>query len=178
MIRGALIRLTTVAAVGAAAVGATACHHRVAPTTAPIPTPAGAPPSVQAPVGAASVLDEPTAASAASTPDPQLRRYEVVAAEDTTFTILVGPDRWVRRGTVGVAVDPKRRDALVARFRVLSRVGDSAIALVTGQTTRVEVTHVALIRQPVSGPFRQAVFWGGLFLGLAVGAGAALLVHR
>ena len=132
---------------------------------------------MQTPVGAAPI-EEAAAVPAVSAPDPQLRRFAVVTIEDTTFTILIGADRWVRRGTVGVTVDPKRRDALVAKFRVLSRTGDSAIALVTGQTTRVSQTDVALIREPVPGPLRQGVFWGGLFLGAGVGLGVALLAHR
>lgn len=161
--------------VAGAALGVAACRHR-APPTAPIPTPAGEPPQVQAPVGAAPIIEYGSATP--NTPDPQLRRFGVVAVEDTTFTILIGADRWVRRGTVGVAVDPKRRDALVARFRIVSRVGDSATALITGQTTRVSVTDVALMREPVPGTLRQRVFWGGLLLGLAAGAGAALLIRH
>lgn len=153
-----------------------ACHH-AAPPAAPIPTPPGAPPQVQAPVGSAPIRDAAAPPSSPNTPDPQLRRFEVVAAEDTTFTILIGADRWVRRGTLGVAVDPKRRDALVARFRVLARVGDSATALVTGQTTRVDPTHVALMREPVPGPLRQEAFWTGIVLGVAAGAAAILLVR-
>ncbi|HEY0780397.1 MAG TPA: hypothetical protein VGD56_20745 [Gemmatirosa sp.] len=161
--------------VGAALVAA-ACH-RAAPATTPLPTPPGAPPEVQAPVGAAPVA-EATVTATVNSPNPQQRRFDVVAVEDTTFTILIGADRWVRPGTVGVAVDPKRRDALVAKFRVLSRLGDSATALITGQTTRVSTTDVALIREPVRGPLRQTVFWGGMFVGLAIGAGTALVIRH
>jgi len=160
----------------AVAVAAAVACHGGAPATTPIPTPPGEPPQVQPPVGAAPIVDAGTP-PVPNTPDPQLRRFEVVAVDDTTFTILIGGDRWVRRGTIGVAVDPRRRDALVARFRVLSRVGDSALVLVTGQTTRVEPTHVALIREPVAGPLRQEVFWTGIVLGFAAGA-AAILVYR
>ncbi len=154
-----------------------ACHSG-APAVTPIPSPPGEPPPVQAPVGAAPIGDGRSPATASNAPDPQLRRFDVVGVGDTTFTILVGASRWVRRGTVGVAVDPRRRDALVARFRILSRVGDSALALVTGQTTRVEPTHVALMREPVPGPLRQTVFWSGLFLGAALGAGGILLFRH
>ena len=155
---------------------AASCHHG-APADAPLPTLPAEPPPVQAPVGSGPTLDVGGPA-APNAPDPQLRRFDVVAAEDTTFTILIGGDRWVRRGTVGVAVDPKRRDALVARFRVISRVGDSAIALITGQTTRLSSTDVALIREPVPGPLRQDAFWAGLFFGIAAGIAGVLVVRR
>lgn len=141
-----------------------------------MPSPQGQPPSVQVPVGSEPLDDAPPTTQTAV--DPQLRRFDVVAVGDTTFTILIGAERWVRRGTTGIAVDPKRRDALVARFRILSRVGDSATALITGQTTRVTPTHVALLRQPVPGPLSQEAFWTGIFLGAAAGVAAALLVRR
>lgn len=163
--------------IATAAVLVTACHHRE-PVDTPVPTPPGEPPQVQAPVGSTPITDPAPVAFAPNSPDPQLRRFDVVAVEDTTFTILVGPDRWVRRGTVGVAVDPARRDALVARFRIVSRLGDSATALVTGQTTRVAATHVALIREPVPGTLRQEAFWTGLFFGIAAGVAGILVFRR
>ncbi len=164
------------AALAGAAILCSACH-RAGPATTPFPSPPGAPPEVQAPVGAAPIGGVATPA-AVNSPDPQTRRFDVVAVEDTTFTILIGADRWVRRGTVGVTVDPRRRDALVAKFRVLSRAGDSVTALITGQTTRVSLTDVALMREPVPGPLRRPVFWGGLFVGAALGAAATLLVRH
>lgn len=159
-----------------AALGAVACH-RASPGDAPIPAPTGEPPQVQPPIESAPIGDPP-AAAASPAADPQLRRFEVVAVDDTTFTILVGAERWVRRGTTGIAVDPRRRDALIARFRVISRAGDSVTALVTGQTAPIQPTHVALIRQPVPGPLRQDAFWAGLFLGLGAGAAAVLLFRH
>lgn len=159
------------------AVFASACHHRE-PAESPLPTPPGDPPQVQVPVGSAPITDPAPVAPPTVSPDPRLRRFDVVAVEDTTFTILIGRDRWIRRGTVGVAVDPARRDALVARFRVLARVGDSATALITGQTTRVAPTHVALIREPVPGPLRQEAFWTGLFFGIAAGAAGVLVIRH
>ncbi len=171
-----MIRGRTRRGVAAAVLVVSACHHRD-PVDAPLPTLPGEPPQVQVPVGSTPITDQPPVTPATSAPDPQLRRFDVVSVEDTTFTILIGPDRWVRRGTIGIAVDPARRDALVARFRILSRLGDSATALVTGQTTRVSATHVALIREPVPGPLQQEAFWTGLFLGVAAGA-AAILVFK
>lgn len=133
---------------------------------------------MQAPVESAPASVEPSAVVAAVTRDPQLRRFDVISVEESTFTILVGGERWIRRGVTGVAVDPRRRDALVARFRVIGRAGDSATALVTGQTTRLAPTHVALIRQPVPGPLRQDAFWAGLFFGLAAGVASVLVIKR
>lgn len=103
------------------------------------------------------------------------RRFMVDSVGDSTFVFHVGAnDGWVRAGASGVAVDPRRRDALVARFRVL-RVDDRvATALVTGQTTFLTTDHVALLEEPPRKFFRQGVFWAGAFLGGVLGAIAAL----
>lgn len=166
-------RAAAVIIVGALATGACARGG----TSAPVPAPPGAPPQVQAPIGSEPTND-PVFSSSASAPDPRVRRFEVVAAEDTTITILVGSGRWVRRGTVGIAVDPRRRDALVARFRVLAREGDSATALVTAQTTPVSTSLVALMREPIPAVLQQDAFWAGLFFGVGAGIAAALIVRR
>lgn len=106
------------------------------------------------------------------------RRFTIVAVTDSTVTLLAPRERWMRRGTYGIAVDPRQRDALVGRLRVLARAGDSAVALVTGQTTRMTTDYVAIFRRPATPVLRQRAFWGGLFAGLAAGVGAALLVTR
>ena len=102
------------------------------------------------------------------------RRFEILDAKDTTFTFLTPGAPWVREGDAGVAVDPKRNDALVARFVVQKRVADTATALVTGQTTRVATTHVALLASPRSVLLREKAFWLGMLAGGTLGAGAAL----
>lgn len=131
-------------------------------------------------VAAAALVSAPRAAR-----PPQLaggvegeRRFTIVAVDDSTVTLIAPRERWMRRGAYGIAVDPRQRDALVARLRVLSRSGDSAVALVTGQTTRMNTDYVAIFRRPPTPTLRQRTFWGGLFAGLAAGAGAALLVTR
>ena len=108
------------------------------------------------------------------------RRFLLVAVDDSTVTLLAPNDRWIRRGTYGIAVDPRRRDALVARLYVQSRMGDTAVALVTGQTTRMSTEYAAIFRSPTTPVLRQATFWGGLATGAALGAGlvAALLRGR
>lgn len=169
-----MIRARRVVLLALACVAPWACGGGPAPST--VPAPPAEPPGVQAPAAVAPI--EESAPAVAGSPDPQLRRFDIVAAGESTLTILTGNKRWIRRGTVGFAVDPKRRDALVARFRVIGRTGDRATALVTGQTTRLDANLVALMREPIPGPLRQDVFWTGLFLGLAAGVAAALLVRR
>jgi len=111
-------------------------------------------------------------------PDPAgARRFEIIDAGDSTFKFLASGAPWVRRGDVGVAVDPRRRDVLVARFVVQARLVDTATALITGQTSRVATTHVALLDAPRPRPLRQRTFWlgtlFGVLLGAAVGVGVA-----
>jgi hypothetical protein len=78
----------------------------------------------------------------------------------------------------GIAVDPARRDALVARLYVLARAADTTVALVTGQTTRMSAEYVAIFRRPTTPMLRQQSFWGGLAAGIAVGLGAAIALLR
>ena len=106
------------------------------------------------------------------------RRFIVIAVDDSTVTVLAPGERWLRRGAAGIAVDPRRRDALVARLSVQSRVADTAVALVTGQTTRLNTDHVAIFRRPETPVLREGSFWGGLAAGVAIGLGAALAIVR
>ncbi len=92
--------------------------------------------------------------------------------------MLVPRERWIRAGMYGIAVDPRRRDALVGRLYVQSRVADTAVALVTGQTTRMSTDYVAIFRRPSTPVLRQGGFWGGLAAGAAVGAAAVLVLLR
>jgi len=105
------------------------------------------------------------------------RRFEIIDAGDSTFKFIVAGTPWVRGGDVGVAVDPRRRDALVARFVVQTRVADTATALITGQTARVTATHVALLDVPRRRPLTQRAFWWGVFTGGVLGAGTALVIR-
>lgn len=102
-------------------------------------------------------------------------RFAVDSVTDSTFVIPIGDaHHWVKRGTVGVAVDPHRRDALVARFRVLEVERGRARVLVIGQTTFVTPEHVAVLDPPPQRFWRSASFWAGIILGAAAGLGGAL----
>lgn len=97
-------------------------------------------------------------------------RFEIASVGDTTLSFRVGEARWVRPGQVGTAVDPRRRDQMVARFRVLFVNNREATAVVTGQTTAVSTDHVATLVEPRRPWFRSGTFWTGLLVGGAVGA--------
>ncbi len=132
---------------------------------------------------ASSIPDAPAAGAAADTARPTPggdgdRRFLIVAVGDSTVSMLVPGERWVRRGMYGIAVDPRRRDALVARLYVQARIADTAVALVTGQTTRMSTDYVAIFRRPSTPVLRQGGFWGGLATGFAVGAAVVLAFLR
>lgn len=101
-------------------------------------------------------------------------RFEITAVGDTTLAFRTGTATWVARGQAGTAVDPRRRDQLVARFRVIAVRDGLATALVTGQVTAVSTDHVATIEPPRRPWFRTGTFWSGVLLGGALGATAAL----
>lgn len=104
--------------------------------------------------------------------DAQLRgvRFEVTAVGDTTVTFRSGEMKWVRTGDRGIAVDPRKHDALVARLRVLRVEKGSAMAMVTGQTTALSTEHIVVMEEPRKAWYRSRPFWGGLVAGAALGA--------
>ena len=106
------------------------------------------------------------------------RRFEIVAVGDSTVDLVAPREPWVRAGAYGIAVDPRQRDVLVARLRVLTRRSDTVVAVVTGQTTRMTTDYVAIFRRPSTPAVRQRVFWGGVVTGLAAAAGAVLVLLR
>lgn len=118
---------------------------------------------------ALTVLAEPAAAQ------QQAARFFVDSVADSTFVFRTGGARWIRHGLTGIAVDPRDRDALVARFRVLQVSDQSATALITGQTTFLTSDHVALIAEPPVPFWRRGLFWKGSLLGAVLGlvAGAS-----
>jgi hypothetical protein len=130
--------------------------------------------------GASLTLSAAAAPAAGCAPDPSdgQRRFTIVEVTDSTVTFLAPRVRWLRVGAYGIAVDPRQRDALVGRLRVLRRSGDSSVALVTGQTTRMSTDYVAIFRRPSTPVLRQRAFWGGIAAGLVAGAGLVLLVIR
>jgi hypothetical protein len=117
--------------------------------------------------GPASALPDPAAA----------RRFEILRVSDSTFDFVVQGAKWVRAGANGIAVDPRRRDALVARFVVQRLTGDTAVALVTGQTTSVSDAHVALLALPRPRAMRRPSFWAGFVGGGMLGAAIAIVTR-
>ncbi|MGI8843900.1 MAG: hypothetical protein ACR2HZ_09380 [Gemmatimonadaceae bacterium] len=99
-------------------------------------------------------------------------RFFINTVGDTTFTFLVPSDPWVEPGTQGIAVDPARRDSLVARFRVSRVDWGEATAVIIGQTTAVTEAHVVMLRMPAP-PWYRRHFWIGLLTGAGIGAGIA-----
>jgi hypothetical protein len=100
-------------------------------------------------------------------------RFEIVQASDSTITFVTDREHWVHPGSRGIAVDPRDHDAMIARFRVVRVDSGQAMALITGQTTRVTTDHVALVARPSMPWYRQAVFWIGAALGAAIGVAAS-----
>lgn len=98
-------------------------------------------------------------------------RFEIVAVTDTSLTFRVGSAEWVRKGKEGISVDPRRRDALIARVRVVDVKGEQATAVVLGQTSPLSVDHVVVMAEPERRAWRTKAFWGALIFGLAAGIG-------
>jgi hypothetical protein len=92
-------------------------------------------------------------------------RLAIIEVSDSTFSFDAGNLRWVKPGERGMAVDPKRRDALVARFSVLQVEAGKATALITGETTRLTPDHVVVLEVPVRPWYRSTLFWSGAVLG-------------
>ena len=101
-------------------------------------------------------------------------RFQIESVGDSTFTFEVGGQRWVAPEQRGIAVDPRRRDALIARFVVWHVEEGLATALITGETTRVTEQHVALITVPRQTWWKSSAFWRGTILGAVAGLAAGL----
>jgi hypothetical protein len=96
-------------------------------------------------------------------------RFEITRVGDTTIAFPRGRARWVKPGMIGIAVDPRRRDALVAQFRVVAVDSGVASAVLTGTTTRLETEHIAILQPPPRPWFRSPLFWASLVVGFALG---------
>ena len=108
----------------------------------------------------------------AGTADAQFRgvRFEITQLGDTTFRFPRGSAGWVRPLTTGYVVDPRRRDALVARFRVARIDTGLVTAVITGQTTRVATEHIAVLSEPPKPWWKGITFWAGTVFGVVIGA--------
>lgn len=100
-------------------------------------------------------------------------RFNIASAGDSTFSFPLMRNDWVKKGMHGITVDPARHDALIARFVVTRVKGDSAVALVTGQTTRVTTDLVALLERPEKPWYLRPTFWFGGVLGAIIGVVAS-----
>ena len=102
-------------------------------------------------------------------------RFEITTVGDSTVTMSTEKHEWVHPGQKGIAVDPMRHDALVARFVIMrvDSVHKRALAIVTGQTTRLTTDHVALIDRPRTKWYAQPTLWIGAVVGAVIGAVAA-----
>jgi hypothetical protein len=98
-------------------------------------------------------------------------RFEIVTVGDSTVSISTDKHEWLRVGQRGIAVDPMRHDALVARFVILSVDAEHklALAVVTGQTTRLTTSHVALVDRPSKRWYAQPTLWIGAVVGVMIG---------
>jgi hypothetical protein len=97
-------------------------------------------------------------------------RFEITQVGDTTFRFPRGTAGWVRVTATGIVVDPRRRDVLVARFRVARVDSGLVTAVVTGQTTRVATEHIAVMAEPPRPWYKGITFWAGTVFGIVVGA--------
>jgi hypothetical protein len=104
-------------------------------------------------------------------------RFEIDAADDSTATFRVFESRWLRAGLSAYAVDPVRRDALVARLTILRRDSTTATALVTSQVARVTTDHFLLVSPPRTPWWGTKLFWIGTLVGSAVGVGTTAAIR-
>lgn len=131
-------------------------------------------PSRLARVGAAAMVvllalvAAPRAAAAQSSEHSV--RLSIVEVGDSTFSFDATNLRWIKPGERGMAVDPRRRDALVARFDVLRVEKGRATALITGATTELTTDHVVVLEVPPSPWYRSTLFWSGTAAGALFGA--------
>ena len=99
-------------------------------------------------------------------------RFEITQVGDTTFRFPRGNAGWVKPGTTGIAVDPRRRDVLVARFRVVKVDSGMVTAIITGQTTRIATEHIAVLTEPPRPWYRAITFYAGIVIGFIAGIAA------
>jgi len=99
-------------------------------------------------------------------------RFEITTVGDSTVSLSTERHEWVHEGQKGIAVDPMRHDALVARFVIIQvdPVHKRALAIVTGQTTRITTDHVALIARPGRKWYAEPTLWIVAVVGAIVGA--------
>jgi hypothetical protein len=99
-------------------------------------------------------------------------RFPITNVGDTTITFQAGKMTWIVRSPRAIVVDPRRRDALVARLKVVSvGANGEATAVVTAQAGRITTDHVVIGTQPRSRWYRNPLLWMGTAFGLIAGFG-------
>ena len=97
-------------------------------------------------------------------------RFEITQVTDTTLRFPRGRATWIKPKMTGIAVDPRRRDILVARFEVLRIDSGLVTAAINGMTTRVATEHIAVMSEPPKPWYKTRTFWGGTVFGFVLGA--------
>jgi hypothetical protein len=117
----------------------------------------------------------PAAASARIPRDAP--RFEIESVDDSTATFRAFEARWLKPGMTIHAVDPARRDALVARLRIVRGDSGRLTALITSQVTRVTAEHALIAVKPPTKWYRERRFWWGFVGGGVAGAAGALIAR-
>jgi hypothetical protein len=97
-------------------------------------------------------------------------RFAISQVQDTTLSFPIGTAKWVHIGLNGIAINPRDRDVLVARFRIVDIDQGVATGLITGMTTRLSTDHVVVLEEPTKRFFKTLGFWGGVVIGFVLGA--------
>jgi hypothetical protein len=104
-------------------------------------------------------------------------RFEIEAVDDSTARFRPFEATWLKPGMQVYAVDPARRDALVARLRIVRSDSGRLVALVTAQVTRVTTDHFLLAVEPSVPWYRTGRFWWGVVGGGVTGAAGAIVAR-
>jgi hypothetical protein len=97
-------------------------------------------------------------------------RFAITTVGDTTVTFQAGRMTWIVRSKRAIVVDPRRRDAMVARLKVLSVTSTGeATAMVTAQVGRITTDHVVIGTEPPARWYKNTLMWMGTVFGLAAG---------
>ncbi|MEO7520469.1 MAG: hypothetical protein ABIW79_01505 [Gemmatimonas sp.] len=104
-------------------------------------------------------------------------RFEIESVNDSTATFRPFEATWLVPGMSIHAVDPARRDALVARLRIVRADSGRLTALVTSQVTRVTTEHFVLAIKPRTTWYRERRFWWGFVGGGVAGAAGAMIAR-
>jgi hypothetical protein len=119
---------------------------------------------------------KPAAAATARIPR-DAARFEIESVDDSTATFRSFESAWLKPGMTINAVDPARRDALVARLRIIRADSGRITALITAQETRVTTEHFVLAVKPRTKWYRERRFWWGFAGGSLAGATGAIVAR-